>query len=553
MLAALELHPDRSSLGYPFPWDAELLGRACLARTLEAILACPSIDRAVVVVPAEVAGFAERVSSALDAALPARDRVTVFAATGRDPSRRERVARLRRLAPDSWRAGWAIPHAVAERGDPLRLLAAAEAAGVEELLLFPPAATFVCADLVEDLLRGRSSSRDALLRLSTLPPGVSADLVTAKYLRNVVAQDLELDEPVRFLPDRPERDLDTKGAFHWYPRERSVRARLTAESRRGAAVLERVAEWLEGEGLGADPASLADGRWLERLASDREPAAVFRGPVPAELALRVTDRLRGESIFDTPLESVSGATDVDSELVERIASELASWQEARLVIRGGEPMLHPRIDEILRSVRAAEIGCVVLETDALDLGERELDLIAETVDAVVVPVDAVRAETFRCIRGIDRLGDVERAVDALLERGADGGSVVAVEFREVEENVAEAEAFLDRWFPRTPWVVLDRFRDHAGQLARRPLHAHRLSSRRACARITDRLVVHPDGTAAVCDNDFDLQRPAGDLAVSTIAEVWSGERLTSLRELHAAGRWSDEPLCASCDDWCRRS
>jgi hypothetical protein len=551
MLAAVEVHPRLSSLGLPFPWDAQLGGRAILLRTVEAIAAAPSIEGVAVVVPGEEQGFEGLVGALLrQAVLPAGKRLRTLAAEGGEPAARTEIGFLRRLAPSSWRAGWAIPFAVAERGDPRRLLAAARRLGAGELALFPPAAPFVDPRRVEELLRSRDRNRDAIVRLSTLPPGVSGDVVTAALLADAAERRQPLDHLMRFLPDHPERDLDTRGAFHWYSREDArLRHRLTAESRRGLAVLEAILDWKDRR-----PRQEHDHDWLDALGASAEYGALTAGPVPAEVRLRVTDRTRSRSVFDLPGEGPGAPGVIDPALAGRVAAELGAWHEPRITIAGGEPRLHPQFDRVLRAARAAGAGAVVLETDGLDLDGAALDLIEACADVVIVALDAVSRRTYEALRGADRLDDAERGVEDLLERAAGRGGRprVAVELREVEENREEAEAFLDRWFPRTPWVVVGGFRDRAGQLARRPLHPYRAAERFPCCRLEETLVVHPDGRAAVCDNDLVLDEPAGDLHRSSVEEVWTGRRLAALRALHGEERWDEVALCAGCSDWCRR-
>ncbi|MBI4586638.1 MAG: radical SAM protein [Planctomycetes bacterium] len=559
-LAAVELHPEVSSLGFPFPWDAPWRGRPILLPTLEAIARIPSVGEIAVVVPAEEDGFHQRLAALLNQIqLPGRKKAFAFPARGADIGRRARIPQARRLAPGAWRAGWAIPFAVAERGDPARLHELAQRCRAEELLLFPPAAPFIQAPWVEELVAGRARQSSTPVWLSTLPPGAAGDLLTAAYIRDLARIGLPLDTPLRFLPDRVERDLDTKGLFCWFPQSPfPLKHRLTAESKRGLAVLEGLAACQPAPGGGGDGSA----SWLEALVRSPRAGALFSGPVPQEVRFVVTSRRRqaggGRSILDPPAAvplgpSGSGAVDLEPELFESVVQQLGPWQEVRLVIGGGEPLLHPRLPRILEAARAGGIGSIIVETDGLELGAEEVDLLERCADVVAVALDAASGETYRRLRGEDRLAEAEGGVLRLLERAAARGwPAIAVEFREVEENRAESEEFFNRWFPKTPWVVLSPLRGRAGQLDRQPLHPHRLPHRHACIRIEESLAVFPDGRAAACDNDFKLVAPAGDLSRQSIEEVWTGPAMAALRQAHGEGRWGELSLCRGCDDWCRR-
>ena len=61
------------------------------------------------------------------------------------------------------------------------------------------------------------------------------------------------------------------------------------------------------------------------------------------------------------------------------------------------------------------------------------------------------------------------------------------------------------------------------------------------------MVVAQDGRVAFCCTDARVQEVVGDLNSETLEDVWRGDRMARLRELHVAGRLEDVPLCATCN------
>jgi hypothetical protein len=569
VIGAIEVQPGTSRLGFPFDPLQLLGGRPLLARTVEAVLACPAVEELLVLA---AAGEAARLEAALRSALapevrgkarggrePLRGgraeggrRWSVIACHGDDIPGRGRLRRLRRLAPGSWRAGWAIPFALAEGGNPRWLLQALDRRPADRLIAFPPAAPFLDPLLIAGQI-GEAERRPSLAAcLSTAPPGVAGDILARQLLEETARAGVSADAPLRFLPDHPERALENKGVFHWFPAEVSgFPARLTAESRRGLAVLAGI----DGLGEGAEEGAPAPGRLLSRL---RGRPDVLAGPVPAEIWMWITGKTRTPSVLDPPPDAgtvaAGGCPDMDPLLFSRIAREVGAWQECRLVIAGGEPLLHPRIGEILTAARESGAGVVQVETDGRGLDGEALDLLAGHADLVSVAVDAVRPATYRALKGVDALEEVERGVSALIDRASrqDGRPAVAVVFRLFEENREEAEEFFDRWFPRTPFVVVEGAGDRAGQLPARAIHPARTPERIPCLRLPESLAVLPDGRAVACRNDFRGLSPVGDLRSGTVEEVWRGPALSALRAAHARLEWQAHPLCGACSDWCRR-
>jgi iron-sulfur cluster protein len=566
VIGAIEVHPRLSRLGFPFDPLTPLSGRPLLARTVEAALRCPALDALLVLAPAaEAAGLESALSGLGLPAAPARGagargarrgkkdrvepRLRVVACEGEDIRARDRVRRLRRLAPSSWRAGWAIPYAVAEAGNPHWLLAAMARSRAERIMLFPQAAPFLDPDLIGEAIAGAEAHRGPLARLSTAPPGIAGDILDHRLVAEAGRMGVPVDLPMRFYPDQAERMLENKQVFHWFSVEVSgFGTRLSAESRRALAVLAGVERALGDQGPGAGP----PGSWLRRL-SDRPD--VLAGPIPPEVSVQVTTRRRTECVFDAPPPPAGpqGGPDMEPALFDRLARQLGAWQECRLVISGGEPLLHPEIGSILDRARQSGVGVVEVETDGRGLDARALDLLA-LADVVRVAVDAAVPATYRALKGVDALAEVEGGIERLLERSAAAGGwpVVALEFRLSAENEGEAERFFDRWFPRTPFVVVGSPSDRAGQLAARAVHPARTPQRIPCLKLLESLHVLPDGRAAACRNDFHGLAPVGDLRENSVEEVWTGPALAELRQVHARRAWDERPLCAKCGDWCRR-
>lgn len=535
-----------------WPWDTAFDdGTPVLLRTVEAIAHCPSVSRIAVLMPPGHGGFQRSVDQLLKRArVPRRKKIYPLPSAGRDPVLAAELGRIRRLAPDAWRAGWAIPFAMAEWVEPVRLQGVMRSTGQEEALLFPSMAPFVCTELVEELVAGRAEASGTGTRLATLPPGVCGDLVAASYVDGVVAGGLPLDSGLRFIPGEPRRDLDTNGVYHWFPeRWTALRHRMTIESKRGLAIAGRIDEWRRSHG-----GDEIGGAWLSDFLESPDSGAVFSGPVPRELRVRITDQCRQDAEFDVPSANPDSPRYMDTDTFDRLVEELGRWQETRLVVTGGEALLHPEALAFLQRARQAGVGSVVLETDGLGFDQNTRSQLVDRVDGVVVTIDAVEPATYERIHGADRLAEVEAAVRACIEEfaGKTRAPFVAVEMRESAVNADEVEPFLHRWFPHTPWVIVGPYRNRVGQLPGDPLHTYRMPRRRPCVRLEDQMLVEPDGRVAVCDNDIHLRVEAGDVRRDRIEDLWSGGAFAGLRSAHAEESWDAHPLCGACTDWCRR-
>ena len=81
-----------------------------------------------------------------------------------------------------------------------------------------------------------------------------------------------------------------------------------------------------------------------------------------------------------------------------------------LVISGGEPLLHPDIDDILQGARKASNWQIKLVTSGVDVSPETLEIIIGNVNTIQVSLDGVNKDTNDSIRGD---GAFERSIDFL--------------------------------------------------------------------------------------------------------------------------------------------
>lgn len=67
-----------------------------------------------------------------------------------------------------------------------------------------------------------------------------------------------------------------------------------------------------------------------------------------------------------------------------------------------------------------------------------------------------------------------------------------------------------------------------------------------CPQPYQRLFVHWDGRIGLCCVDYDGELNLGNVKDTKIADVWKGDKLNKVRELHKQGNWHKVPLCAKC-------
>ncbi len=217
----------------------------------------------------------------------------------------------------------------------------------------------------------------------------------------------------------------------------------------------------------------------------------------------------------------------------------------------GEPLLHPRIGEMLRHIKSRRLA-VTLATNAMLLDEEKIaDVMGAgmtNADYILLSVLGFSRQTHESIqRGVDHdrvLANITRLTEYRNARKLDGPIIETV-FYTLPENRGEEGAYRAFWHKKV---------DHA-RIARESMQYAELrggvsSARprtRTCHHLWERMSIHWDGTAALCVGDIDGKHRLGNLGESSIKDLWNGEEISRIRAFHRKSDFAAIPLCRTCD------
>ena len=149
---------------------------------------------------------------------------------------------------------------------------------------------------------------------------------------------------------------------------------------------------------------------------------------------------------------------LDADLFSALVADLrpSARFDALILFWLGEPLLHPRFEEIWReALRAAArhgtFGKIELHSNATHLSLERADVLlnqAEVPQVLHLSLDAATQATYLDVKGIDRFAQVEANVEAFLARKAERGARwprVVFQFIVGSNNVGEARPFRARW------------------------------------------------------------------------------------------------------------
>lgn len=237
-------------------------------------------------------------------------------------------------------------------------------------------------------------------------------------------------------------------------------------------------------------------------------------------------------------------TRMDFDLYKRIIDEIGGKVPAiRLSLRG-EPTLHTKIVECIEYAKAHGIKEVSMLTHGGKLTLPYFEKIARAgIDWITISVDGV-GETYERIRKPikfdDLLGKI-RAIKHYKDEHNLHRPVIKVQgiWPAISEN---PQLYYDTFAPCTDLVAFNPLIDYLGN----DKHIEYLENF-TCPQQYQRLVIGADGLVMKCSNDEENREVIGDINKETVHQVWHGEKLQAVREMHKQPRgFMQSAVCRKC-------
>lgn len=250
-------------------------------------------------------------------------------------------------------------------------------------------------------------------------------------------------------------------------------------------------------------------------------------------------------------------THLPYEHFERVLIELEAHDQPCLLrfVGDGEPLLHPKLLDMVEQAKA-RCRCVVNLTSngTLLTPGRSDRLLDAGIDLIDVSIDAVTKPVYESVR---RGASYERLMLNMFhllrtrnQRRAP--TKVMVSFIEQDENFVEKGVFQMFWEPLVDYVMVRQLHSASGQVKQhesRRRNEAPARDRYPCPHLWKRLTVDFLGRIKFCAHDWEEGSVLGNIASSTLREIWQGVALQRLRECHRAGDFSSDSICKECSDW----
>jgi radical SAM protein with 4Fe4S-binding SPASM domain len=286
---------------------------------------------------------------------------------------------------------------------------------------------------------------------------------------------------------------------------------------------------------------------------------------PLNLDLHITNKCNLKCPFcPRTWKDLSGGYDtygfMSFDLYKKIIDEaLKEGVKALHFTANGEPLLHKGLEEMIRYANDNDILEVLLHTNATALTEkRSKSLLDSGIHRLAISFDSPNKENYEKLRvggNFERtLNNIKRFVEIRDDLGYDLPTVRVQmvvqkvnkteleEFHELFDNIADHVShvyYIDYMGGANAFVDKDVI-DGEGMAIGKQI----LNQNFKCSYLWQRLIVEWDGEVYPCFYGYDM--PVGDFREQTMKEIWHGDKMRKLRELHSSGNYSKCSTCNKC-------
>jgi hypothetical protein len=243
-------------------------------------------------------------------------------------------------------------------------------------------------------------------------------------------------------------------------------------------------------------------------------------------------------------------------LFEKIVEEMARHRVRRISpYSNNEPFLDPRMVERLRVIHRRVPGAkIVLTTNGSRLDEATVDGLLEedALHSLYISFHGVEKEGYEAtMRGnlvFERtLANVERLIEKWRMAGGEARFKIVVTM--VATNLIDTEKAVAFWRARgvqSKWTPLE---NRGGNIVAADSLApdHKPLKRFAnCTRLFKQAYILWNGDMVLCCTDYTRKVLLGNVAETSIEQVWNAPRAVAIRRLFAEGHMDRIPLCREC-------
>ena len=216
----------------------------------------------------------------------------------------------------------------------------------------------------------------------------------------------------------------------------------------------------------------------------------------------------------------------------------------------GEPLLHPKIADMVKYAKETDAAEIVhFNTNAVPLTETmSKNLISSGLDDFTCSVDAATETTFKALKRSSKYTQVEKNIKNFIQirnKMKYDKPFARVKFMRYHENEHEVPLFVEKWNGIADEVQINEVHDWCGLIKMGGDTPN--FKREPCPFLWYSLTVNWNGKVSLCCLDWNCKMVVGDFLKNSLHEIWTGEAMKRIRDIHLSGDLSSLPYCNKCN------
>jgi radical SAM protein with 4Fe4S-binding SPASM domain len=280
-------------------------------------------------------------------------------------------------------------------------------------------------------------------------------------------------------------------------------------------------------------------RWMEN------PRDFIVAAFPIHLDVEATNRCNLKCTFCDKLPHLK-PEDIgllDFALFTRIIDEGAEKKLCGLKLSyRGEPLLHPRLADMVAYAKKKGILDVYFNTNAMLLSKAKANaLMAAGLDRISVSVEGTDRHAFEKERVGARFDVVKRNLQQLLNlREQNGRKHPKIRLQTVRLPGIDLDAYARYWSAFSDETAAIDFKET------RPRDTSLVDREWACPQLWQRMTIEWNGSIMACNNDDYRRLSPGNVNTLSVSECWQAPLVQKARELHMQGLSHTLAACNGC-------
>ncbi len=247
---------------------------------------------------------------------------------------------------------------------------------------------------------------------------------------------------------------------------------------------------------------------------------------------------------------------LDWDLFRQIVDEMAPHVTMTTLHIWGEPLLHPRLIDMIAYCRDRGLHSEISTNAVLLTPALSQAILDAGLGAIYLCIDGTTPETYEAVR---REASYERTRENILKflelrtKGGYDQPLTKLQIIELAPTASQIEAFKLIWnLPGVDKInvkAFDSWGDQIPEISSLRADANpSLPPRYHCPNLWYHVHIYWDGTLVCCDRDYDAKYPLGNVG-DGVMKAWRGPAMTRLRLKHLNYDLDDLGACGNCVEW----